>query len=423
MIVSLILLIAARSMVSCATRLKFIPRLGVVPLTITGPTMQQGPRIYTADLPHPQMKMASPSSEFMVKLGKWHPWYLVTGPPRLSDKVQSIRRLNARLVVLSPKGVKTTIADLRVSRQVFPPMAIYGMDTRQLLHSWADSYLTTHAVTQSLHSLTRLVTNSQNQADKGGADSLVDPTRDKSGAGLDTNMHDPYARRWQANKANVLHKMSDVTAQATEMFMQLDTPTVNAKLSGFDRGRLIRLLRKRTQLEMVGLIPADGYKSFVHAMDASAEALCVFSREKLKDDSRGSLRGKVEEQYGKQGTRLWGGRARRRFDVFAIEGLVDAPGLTESSARDLLSRIAKYADEEQRIVVVPRRAYICSDGTDLTDYYVNLGFEKVEMKGGDLTEMKGRSHELVYTGISSSDENVQAENEQIMFGVDRWIRV
>jgi len=397
---------------SCATRIKFIPRLEVVPLTITGPMMQQAPRIYTADFPHPQMKMAAPSSESKVFMGKWHPWHLVTGPPRLSNKTQSIRRLNARLVVLSPKGVKTTIADVRVSRQgqVFPPMAIYGMDTRQLLHSWADSYLTTHAVTQSLHSWTRVVTDSQNQTEKGGADSLVDPTRDEStrdesGVGLHTNMHDPYAGYGQADKANVLHKMSDVTAQATEMFMQLDTPTVNAKLSRLDRVRLTRLLRKRTQLEMVGLIPADGYKSFVHAMDASVEALCVFSRETLKDDSRGSLRGKVEEHHGRE-SRLWGGLARRRFDVFAIEGLVDAPGLTESSARDLLSRIAKYAEEEQRIVVVPRRAYICSDGTDLTDYYVRLGSEKVEMEEG-LTE-------LVYVGDIDRDADMMVEDQQIL---------
>lgn len=359
--------------------------------------------------------MAAPSDESMVKWLKW-PWPSATAT-RTGDNSEAVRQINARLVVLSPKGVKIRLADLRISREVLllPPMAIYGMGTRHLLRNWADSYL---AKSNSLVDLTRdiehMVVDSQVELKKGGADWPLEPTRDESGAGPDTNIVDPCARHWQGNKASILHKMLDVTAQASETCMQLDTPSIDAQLSSLDPERSRWLSQKKTQLEMVGLIPANRYGNFLRAMNKSVDSLCLFSRETLRDDSRGSLRERVEGQYGEQRTRLWA-RGRWDFDVFAIEGLVDAPGLSKSSARDLLSKIANYADTEQRIVVVPRRAYTHSDGTDLTDYYVALGFDKVEMKDG--------SHELVYTRISSLGKEAQAENRNMMFGVDRWIRI
>jgi hypothetical protein len=161
-------------------------------------------------------------------------------------------------------------------------------------------------------------------------------------------------------------------------------------------------------LEAVVSIPRDSSPS-----DESVLAVSLFSRQQLKDDSQGSLRSKVEEQLGKRETRQWLGRARnfvgrrKKLDVFAILGLADAPSLSESSTRILLSKIEKYAHTQQRLVVVPECK--SSDGTDLTDYFVRLGFEKVEMTD--------RPSLLVYTGASRSTMDMFLENDQVMIGI------
>jgi len=163
----------------------------------------------------------------------------------------------------------------------------------------------------------------------------------------------------------------------------------------------------------VGLFPKNLQVPFLKnlelqraAVDGSVLALGIFSRGQLKDDSTGSLRKlmslrskdlPIRQSWWsslrvfKWWSSLWWGPGGKKSStaVFAIEGLVDGPDLPERSARVLLSRIEKYALEEQRIVVVSKRAWISSDGTDLTEYYVRLGFEKLEMEDG--------LQELVYT--------------------------
>jgi len=112
-----------------------------------------------------------------------------------------------------------------------------------------------------------------------------------------------------------------------------------------------------------------------------------------------------------------------QFDVFAIEGLVDAPGLDEQSTRDLMSQIEKYAHQEEKIVVVSKRAYI-RDGVDLSAYYVGHGFEKVEMEKG----WSGSAEDgvawpvLIYSerwfhGPSAEDVPV---DPQVMVGLNLW---
>lgn len=173
----------------------------------------------------------------------------------------------------------------------------------------------------------------------------------------------------------------------------------------------------RSDLEMVGLIEKDleiqSGRSRSSAVSASVQALGMFSRVTLMDDRRGSLRKKVEAQYGKRWARRWWGRAKKQFAVFEVGGIINAPDLPERSARALLSKIYEYASQERRIVVVSRNAYFSDFGAyDLTDYYVHLGFEKVDMEDGSYT--------LVYTGTSPSAEEMWVENRQVMIGLKLW---
>lgn len=174
--------------------------------------------------------------------------------------------------------------------------------------------------------------------------------------------------------------------------------------------------------EMVGLIPKwrapDGVKSTEHVT-----ALGIFSRGQVKDDLMGSLRISIEAHYGK--IQIWLGRGIRRkvwkvsgfapnptperFDVFEVKGLAAAPGLPEQSVMKLLPRIYKYARKENRIVLVPKQE-LHKEGKDLTDYYVRLGFEKVEMQDG--------SYELVYMGQRSSRQDEQLQ--QLMIRMNLW---
>lgn len=160
-------------------------------------------------------------------------------------------------------------------------------------------------------------------------------------------------------------------------------------------------------LEAVISLPED-YGGWL----GEVEALGVFRRERLQDDSNGILRTLWLKQHGKQAARQWAGRARtlldrwKPLDVFSIEGLVHAPDLSERSTRILLSKIEKYAHTEQRLVVVPQYAYISDDGTDLVEYYERIGFEVV----------RGRT-ELVYTGASRSPEDMFLETDHFMIGI------
>jgi len=213
----------------------------------------------------------------------------------------------------------------------------------------------------------------------------------------------------------------------------------------------------RTRLEMVGLIeqgflersseieelPDTELYAIPRGVTSSVLALGLFSRDKLEDDASGSLRKHLEEQYQEleleaqgrdqfwgpyrelsvgltTGTRAWLAEDTKQFDVFAIEGLENRrPYRNEGRAIEgiwasrLLSKIKEYADTEGRIVVVPERSYISSDGENLAEFYEALGFKKVEMDG--------QRHELVYTGQSSwpiIEKHQQIMVDMNLFGDD-----
>jgi len=240
-----------------------------------------------------------------------------------------------------------------------PPTTIYGVDTRQLLQNWEDS------------------------------------------------LRDPYL---EDDKAMALEHMRDVITDSTGIFHAFKIPVEQ-------RGAWLP--------EVVGLVPEGMGKLLLSGSSAvgeSVSALGMFKREQLKDDSQGSLFKKIVEHFGhsewvfdeRSGKDvLVSRRERNTFGVFQIEGVADAPGLPfERSARVLLAKMARYAQREQRLVVVPAKAYKDIDGTDLTEYYVRLGFEKVEMKEGQEV--------LVYMEASSSPSDLWVGKQQLMVGMNLW---
>lgn len=295
-------------------------------------------------------------------------------------------------MVVPRREWKADISDTRISHQQFPPVVIDSIDARHLLNTWEDPFL-----------------------------DLFEENNDGWPPLFKTE------KQWQADKAMVLSGMLDVIGEATDAFEFEET---HSELSRFDRmqsiplrsvwSRTLFLLLSSSKLEIVGLIPKNIGISLLEsgssAVDRSVLGLAVFSRARLQDDSRGSLRKVAEEQYGKQGTRPWSSPLRfeddnRELDVIVVEGVAHAPGLSERSAKILSSKIEKYAHTEQKIVVLPKWAYINSDGIDLTEYYVRLGFEKVQMDEDE------EAYEYVYTGISSSIEDDWVENQQLMVGI------
>lgn len=130
-------------------------------------------------------------------------------------------------------------------------------------------------------------------------------------------------------------------------------------------------------------------------------ALGVFSREVVGGNSAGSLRKMCEEQFG-----VVPGGDVEHVPVFAVTGLSEAPNIPASSATVLLAKIAKWAQIEQRLVVVPRHALHTSDGSDLTSYYVRLGFDKMNI-------MDDGSYDLVYSGTSTSGTEEMVEEVMV----------
>lgn len=201
-------------------------------------------------------------------------------------------------------------------------------------------------------------------------------------------------------KELVFRNMRKVISDAS---LGLASRKVDKVVAARDRRPLIEaehLFSKGRVLEMVGLIPKREYVESGSDCVSHVRALGVLSSEKLEDDLKGSLRKTIEEQYGKprpsvefQQTRQerWG-RRNTEYDVLAIEGLVELPGCP--TGRVLLSKIEKYALKEHKLIVVPERAYITRDKGNLTEYYMALGFEKVQMQRGPDV--------LVYMGTSSS---------------------
>lgn len=344
------------------------------------------------NLPQLQMQIAADSDDNLPAL-------FLQELQRLGMVAPAVAGMNAnRMWVLTQKG-RTKIRDTQFSQR-FPPDQIYDIDTRQLLQNLADSFI----------------------------------------ASFEEHVnHHTYARE----KAIVLHTMLDLVDEATGTF-KVDRAEWAQQWAHRQGIKGWQLMINGTEVmdnvthdscmlaqahilmrEMVGLIAKDFERPFVQdsspfiqsgssTVDASVLALAVFSRESLFDDSRGSLRTKIEEAVsGKAPVAYYDDPANKQFNVFAIEGVADTPGLTEGLARILLSKIEEYARKEQKIVVVQKQAHTSSDGTDLTEYYEQLGFEKVVMEHG--------LHELVYTGKSYSATSFsEVEDMPIMVGMNFW---
>jgi len=378
MIASLMLLIYARSTISKRMGHKdtMSARLRLVPVNVIGPMTPQVPLLHSpVNFPHPQMRVTAPSDNGIPEL-----WSDTAG------KIEATRswRANANASL--------------VSYQAFPPITISGVDSRQFVREWKTaSEGTEKALTPSL------LRRGGNLMNRVLASSLGNPRSEVA----------KTPEYWQDSKATALHNMYDVIAKATVFVTQKDTPTVNLcdpQLESCDFSQMSRHFMA-SNVEMVGLIPKVFFDSGQLRVDEAVLALGVFSREKVKDDRRGSLRKAIQKKYGRRGTRLWWARPKRPIDVFAISGLVNAPdALVERDVRTLhrhsvmvlLAKIENYARKEQKVIVVPRQAYIGSDGRDLTEYYVSLGFEMVEMK--DLPPV------LLYTGTCSWGTSLQGDD-------------
>lgn len=387
MIAALILLIAASSMIYSGRRLK------------AHPVMLQGHIVRTPFSPlHLRMQVRAPSDDDIPGL--------LTLPSRTGF----------------PTLWKARFSGSRVFQQTFPPTVVRGIDAMQVLYNWADSSI--------------IYTDHK---------STFKRWRDPSAGQVVLYMPNTF-KKWQENKARVLQNMQAIL----QKHVVLHRSTV---LQIFNAGELATASNSpqldmpivesiaSSQLQMVGLIPKDVEASFLEsgpsAADVSVLAVGVFSRGHIKDDSRGTLRNlipsgsqdlglgrgpwpiglvqwhqRLKTQFG---PRRWG-RDIMRFGVFAIEGLADAPGLSENAARVLLSRIGRYAIKERKMVVVSHRACTGMDGKQLVDYYVRLGFAEVEMEDG--------RRELVYTkgwllkkGPFSAEDVSEVDNDPIMVGM------
>jgi len=405
MAVSWIFLIAAWSVLACASRLKYIPGLGTPLHPAIGPMGQQSPWTHApVHLPSLQMQMpVAPTRDDDLAFF----WTNASGP------------------VVPGRGWKSKIkyggkwswsSGRQISRQQFPPTSIYEVDTRRLINKWESSVADSLKERVGAIASTSIASLRKTHVWQ----------RVQAVSGLPTQTQTLKDR--QRDKATVLRNMHDAIAEMAHMRERPDllrqevASGVSAGPSRLDRLRSIRLpFTTTTKVEMVGLIPKDFEASWSERgspeVEASVSALGVFSREKVNDDARGSLRNKVQEQYGKSWTRRWWGPEKKQLGVFAIQGLAPGPSLTEVSAELLLSKIVKYAYKEQKIVMVPKQAYNNRFEADLTEYYVRLGFEKVEMEY--------KTYELIYTGtplclktsVGRADDN---EDQQIMVDIDLW---
>lgn len=206
-------------------------------------------------------------------------------------------------------------------------------------------------------------------------------------------------------------------ASTTRLLANPKAPAVQREVSTEHRQHLKAVLAWRNKLEMVGLVLGGLQTLFLEsgssAAHASVLALGMFRRDKLEDDTDSSIR-KVFKEHEQQATRPWLSLLEKPLDVFMIEGISVAPGIPEISSTILLSNLEKYASKEQRIIVVAKRAYVGSDGSDLTEQYVRLGFTKVQMENGH------QLPELVYTGTSSSATQEAVEKNPVMIGINLW---
>lgn len=246
-----------------------------------------------------------------------------------------------------------------ISKQKFPPTEIDGLDARKLLHAWEE------------------------MADV----RIISSARAAQGSS------------YFKDKAKVLHSMQTLIARVTQLLAGVDEDTVDEV--------------EWNEPEIVGLVPKGSEIEFLESgsseVGAHVDALAVFSHGQIRDDEHGSLHSFMASRSRDLRTQHWSGRPKKQFHVLEIEGLADASGLSEHSARVLLSKIEAYARKDNNIVVVSPRSL---GEEDLTEYYVSLGFEKVMMEDS--------SYELVFMGSPSPASNVPADDEQIMVGMSLW---
>lgn len=361
MVIPLSLLLVADVTMSGASRLKYNP----VPAS---PMLHHiNPMIHTqVDLPQLQMKAADDADDADYDPDKFFSWSTRRFAKPCGAVVPSSTR---HLVSYQQEGARH-VWDFskRISDQAFPPTVICGMNARRLLTSWVDSFL-----------------DPFNKQSVGADAKAIDASNRKTeGRPLLPRM----SKYLEDDKATVLQKMRDVVSDFVGNF---------------------------GNFEMVSLMPKDLETPFLEsgssAVDESVLALGVFSRRQLLDDSRGSICKALGKRYGEDWSVLEWWRTSKLLDAFEIEGLADAPGLPELSARILLSKLSVYAEKEQNILVVSqraKRAMMGGDGKDVRDYYVRLGFEEVLMEDG--------KSELVYTG-TCSEEDCFVESQQVMVGV------
>lgn len=229
--------------------------------------------------------------------------------------------------------------------QAFPPNSIHSIDTEALLKSWADA--------------------------------MLDPA-DPKAILLHNMYHDVQDWTRAMGEAHMMDEEPEafIVSQPLEVAGLVKAPTTDGSLP--EEEDLQRAASKH---------------------GASVSAIALFSREKLKGDSKGNLHRIVEAQFGIGATRGFLGR-RKKVNVFEIKGLAMSPDTRGTSAKVLLAKIAKWAETEQRLVVVPKSVYrtrgIARDlkdpqdlteedlkkPKDLTKYYKKLGFEKVTMDDG-----------------------------------------
>jgi len=229
-----------------ASRLKYNP-------VLAGPMTHTQPMVHT-QVNFPQLQMLSSknaSADDDYDPSKFFSW----SARRFNQPCGVVVPATTRSLVSYQKEGARRVWDLtrQISDQSFPPTVICGMNHKQLLKNWADSFQDPWG---------------DSEAD---ANSINASNHKNDLAPFLPSLH----KHLEGDKATVLDKMRNVVGGFVD------------------------------KLEMVSLIPKDLETPFLEsgssAVDASVLALGVFSRRQLDDDSMGSICELLEERSGKNG--------------------------------------------------------------------------------------------------------------------------
>jgi len=267
--------------------------------------------------------------------------------------------------------------------QAFPPATIYGIDMKTLLHTWGRKVREDEEAWRLRY---RQVTEK----------------KERDGFPTVRGLAPPHAFLVDC-MLSIMEKMEgDITALQ-------DSDVAGLMFRSGERGQ-------DGILEAVGLLSNDPRQSELDAThDVSLKALAVFSRGQLECNSKSastSLKSTFESQFGIEASdQFFSGGDKKSVPVWEIEGLVDTE-LTGKPVRLLLTKIAKWAQIEQKLVMVAQNAVHLKDGSDLTGYYMRLGFAKVNMDD--------ESSRLIYPGSLTSDTDQWVVGRQFMVLLDPW---